>query len=147
MIKKPTTKKDKADRRQAIEQNRKARMKEAWYLDGQTNVSPLHPYWKKEFGRTWEYKLIDPPHHIAGRDNTGKYDGVEWLITLNRLEHRYCEDGCKSLKLTGNEYQYLILWLLRDKPNNRWTEAKAFIGKKITRTRMGQIHRLAETLV
>jgi hypothetical protein len=147
MIKKPTTKKDKMDRRNNVLGYRKEQMREAWLLDKDTNVSPLALYWKKDFGKTWDYTFIDAPHHIAGRDSTGKYDGIEWLITLNRLEHRYCEDGCKPLKLTGSEYTYLLLWLLRDKPNNRWDKARQFVGKKITRERMKEIHKLAETLV
>lgn len=127
--------------------NRKKAMREAWYLDRQTNVSPLHHYWRKEFGKTWEWALADPPHHLLSRDNSGKHDGVEFLITLNRLEHRMCELGCKPLKLTGKEYEFLILWLLAFKPNNRWTMARIEISRKIPRERLTELIKLAETLV
>lgn len=130
-----------------LRENRKAQMLLAWKADGGANASPLHAYWKKEFGKKWEYKLIDPPHHILSRDNSGKYDGVEFLITLNRLEHRMCEDGCKPLKLTGIEYMWLVLWLLNGKENNRWDRARALLGRKIAHKRMGEIIKLGETLI
>src|SRR3990172_12237123 len=125
--------------------NRKRCMLEAWNLDNQSNASPLALYWKKDFGRTWEYKFIAPPHHFLNRDKSGKYDSVEYLMTLNRLEHNFCELGCKPLQLTGVEYEYLILWLSMGRPNNRWDEPRHLKAKKLEATALKRIMKLAET--
>jgi hypothetical protein len=121
-------------------------MLEAWKLDGGANASPLALYWKKDFGRTWEYRFIDPPHHINSRDNTGKYDSVEWLITLNRLEHNLVEYGCKPLHLTGTEYMYLVLWLLKATPTDRWSKARKLLETKISEGRIEEIKRVGRGL-
>lgn len=130
-----------------LRENRKAQMLLAWKADSGANASPLHAYWKKEFGRHWEYKVIDHPHHLFSRDNSGKWDGTEYLITLNRMEHQWCEDGCKPLKLTGIEYEYLILLGLKDKPNDRWTEARELKGKRLGAVARRKINKILEEIL
>lgn len=115
-------------------------------MDGKINASPLALYWKKDKGTTWEYKLVDHPHHINSRDNTGLYDGVEWLITLNRLEHDFCEKGCKPLGLTGTEYTYLLLYLKVGKPDDRWEKARVMLSRKMSEKRFKVVIKIAKSI-
>lgn len=134
----------KLDRKTLLDRRYKY-MEEAFKIDGGACQSPFHKrvvayYGKHELGIN-----IKDVHHLMGRTNTGEFDGLEFLITLCRNEHRICETGgcpwweCEVLP--GREYEWFILWRLKNAPTNRWNKPRKLLEKQITPERLEVIRR------
>lgn len=148
-------KKPKLDR-QTLLDRRYDYMKQAFKIDGGKSASPISKE-LETWARHWtavhllgtlaeeahlgKFKIYDV-HHIMGRTNTGEFDTLEYLITLNRLEHECVEGDCVIENLRGDEYMYLILYLLRKSTKNRWNKPRELIEKNISIERLEYIRKI-----
>lgn len=121
-------------------------MIEAWELDGGTCASPFHLEIVKAYGLCHLGVIVKDIHHLLGRTSTGEFDLPEYLITLCRVEHMFCEGGMKRMgghvEMTGVEYEYHILWRLRDCHNDRWAKPRELFETKIEPKRLKEIREI-----
>lgn len=142
------------DRHKDIVQYRRKQMSIAYYdLAKEQSESPFHSYWyaelyphgnRKNVGnlRVGHFSLgIIEVHHLNSRDNSGVHDDVAWLVVLSRLEHQFCEQGCPYWGVTGIEYEYMVLWALRDSPKDRWRQPRQLKEQKIHPDRVIELQR------
>lgn len=146
---KPTQK----QRREDIVSYRKKQMSIAYYdLAKEQSESPFHSYWFNRYydNNTTKALLaakLDAPHHLNSRDDTQIYDDINWLITISMLEHGFCEDGCKEWNMTGTEYEYCMLWALRDSPKFRWRAPLKLKEQKILPDRIEELQHFTRSVL
>jgi len=118
-------KKPKLDR-QTLLDRRYDYMKQAFKIDGGKSASPI----SKEL-ETWARHWTAV--HLLGTLAEEAHLG---------LEHECVEGDCVIENLRGDEYMYLILYLLRKSTKNRWNKPRELIEKNISIERLEYIRKI-----